>query len=309
MGDRCRAAGSRNAAGQTGGTRAREPREGSIRVGRILRRRQHGRRAHDVWGLGAGARRGCNAAGGTVRAVSSKTDEAPADAVGEGVDEVGEAVSDVDVVDDGGAEGEDGLVEEREGVGDVFFGGAEGEGFEEDDGDGDDAEEGADGGVAEVAFGVEPFDDDAEDVAAGADDFVDVVAVIAVPAGEGAERDGAARVGRGGTHAVGLGVGLLGGVVGAALDDGLEGEGVYVDAGVFIFNTEDMAELRWNFGRVREDITHGEQTTNLGVQHRSHASSPRAESGSSAAAPYIFQTSASHAFYVDWGRASDCPPP
>ena len=145
---------------------------GGLQVAEVLcGRRHHGR-------LDGGSAAGAGNAGG---AVGGEAHEARADAVGEGLDEVGEAVADVHVVDDALAERGDGVAEEVEGDGDVFFGGAEGEGFEQDDGDADDAEEGSDGRVAEVAAGVESFDYDLEDVAGRVDDFVDVVSVIGVP--------------------------------------------------------------------------------------------------------------------------------
>lgn len=128
-------------------------------------------------------------AGNACGAVCGEAHEAGADAVGEGLDEVGEAVADVDVVDDALAEGGDGVAKEVEGDGNVFFGGAEGEGFKQDDGDADDAEEGSDGGVAEVAAGVESFDYNFEDVARRVDDLIDVVSVIGVPLHQSAEGD------------------------------------------------------------------------------------------------------------------------
>ena len=61
--------------------------------------------------------------------LDAEADEAGADAGGEVFDEVGDAEAEVDVVDDAGAEGGDGVVEEAEGDGDFVFFGAEGEGL------------------------------------------------------------------------------------------------------------------------------------------------------------------------------------
>lgn len=73
------------------------------------------------------ARCGRGGDGGAGAAAAGHADEAELDAFGEGFEEVGEAETEVDVVDGGRAEGFDGFVDEGDGDGDFLFGGTEGE--------------------------------------------------------------------------------------------------------------------------------------------------------------------------------------
>ena len=97
---------------------------------------------------------------------------------------------------------------------------------------------------------MEALDYHFEYVARRVDDFVDVVPVVGVPFYKRAEGNGSAvvvAVGGASVEAIGLGVCLQWGVVCAALYDGLESEAVEVDACVFEFNGENMAELCWDY--------------------------------------------------------------
>lgn len=240
--DRSRAAEQACAAAVGGGARDTVPRSCSL-VGEHGRRGAHvrarrgppagvvggeGRGHHGGGDRGArgGARQPCGAA------VSHEADEARADAVGEGFDEVGEAVAHVHVVDDGRPQRLHRAGEQVQTHSDVLLGGAQRERLQQNDGHADDAEESAHGRVAQIVARVEPLDDDFEHVARCVDDLVDVVPVVAVPLcqrGEGDRAPGA--------------VGRVVRVVRAPLDHGLQRERVEVHARVFELDDEDVAEL------------------------------------------------------------------
>ena len=93
------------------------------------------------WASAAGARYASGAIG-------SETHEARTDAMCQSLDQVGETIADVDIVDDALAEGVNSVAEEVETDGYVLLCCAEGKRLQEDDGNTDDAEECSHWGVA-----------------------------------------------------------------------------------------------------------------------------------------------------------------
>jgi hypothetical protein len=135
----------------------------------------------------------------------------------------------VHVVDDALAKGSDSIAEKVEADGYIFFSRTESECLQQNDGNADNAEEGSDWGVTQVASRMQTFNDNLEDIAGRIDDFVDVMSIIGVPLGESAKGDGVAIVGIRrdsvcGAHSVRLSVRLHGRVVGASFYNGLESE-------------------------------------------------------------------------------------
>jgi hypothetical protein len=98
------------------------------------------------------------------RAVSGKANEAGTNAVGQGFDEVCEAVAHMYIVDDTLAEGRDGLAEEVQADGHIFFSCAKCKRLQQYDSNADNAEEGSDGRVAQVTSRVQTFNNDLEDI-------------------------------------------------------------------------------------------------------------------------------------------------
>jgi len=162
-------------------------------------------------------------------AIGGEANEAAADAVGQGVHEIGEAVSHVHVVHNRGAERVHGAIEEAQRYGHIVFCCSERKGFEKNNGHRNNAEERANRCVSEVV-GIQAINHDLEDVAARVNHLPDMVPVVAVPLYQGAEGYRGAivapihavvsRVRRG---SVRLGVRLQRCVVGAALDNCLQG--------------------------------------------------------------------------------------
>jgi hypothetical protein len=125
------------------------------------------------------------------------------------------------IVNNGGAKRVHCTVEQTQRYRYVIFCGPESKGFEKDDGDRHDAEEGADRSVSEIV-GVQTIDNNFEDVAACIHDLADVVPVVAVPLYQRAEGNCRAVISRVRRDTMRLGVRLQRRIVGASFNNRLQ---------------------------------------------------------------------------------------